>query len=328
MTPIEGPFARLEDAREELAKEWLMRMIERASLDELRELPAERALGDLPELIGAIARSAAAPPSDPYALPHEQAARAGRLVGLRSGARDIGPEDVARDLADLQTVLIAALRDQPRSTGPDGFAEAVQRVSQAVGAVQAATMDALLRTRSRELESQANTDPLTGLDNLRSLQRSLGRMIDVHRRYRRPFALLLIDLDGLKRINDAHGHAAGDRVLIQVGLSLRRSVRSVDVAARLGGDEFCVLAPEQDLCAGAMLAERLAGAVRAEVVSPEGPPVGVSIGVTACPEHGDEGDVLIDVADRAMYRAKAGGENLSLGDPTGSGVTREVRKGI
>ncbi len=328
MTPIQGPFAQLEDAREELAKEWLMRMIERASLDELRELPAERSVGDLPELIGGIARSAAAAPPNPYALPDEQAARAARLIALRAGARDVGPEEVARDLADLQGVLIGALRADLGASGPAGFADAVERVAQALSAVQAATMDALLRTRSRELESQANTDPLTGLENLRSLQRNLARMIEVHRRYRRPFALLLIDLDGLKRINDAHGHAAGDRVLIQVGVSLRRSVRSVDVAARLGGDEFCVLAPEQDLSAGALLAQRLAVAVREDVVTPEGPPVGVSIGVTACPEQGDEGDVLIDVADRAMYRAKAAGENVSLGDPSGSGVARELRREI
>ena len=67
-----------------------------------------------------------------------------------------------------------------------------------------------------------------------------------------------MDIDGLKRINDSHGHPAGDRVLMQVAMSLRRSIRSVDTAARIGGDEFCVLLPEQDLKSAAKLAARLA----------------------------------------------------------------------
>ena len=112
-----------------------------------------------------------------------------------------------------------------------------------------------MASRSRELESQANTDPLTGLGNLRALQRQLATLLDVRKRYQHPFAVLLMDIDGLKRINDSHGHPAGDRVLMQVGMSLRRSIRSVDTAARIGGDEFCVLAagagPEERGEAGA-----------------------------------------------------------------------------
>jgi len=134
-----------------------------------------------------------------------------------------------------------------------------------------------------------------------------------------------MDIDGLKRINDSHGHQAGDRVLMQVGMSLRRSIRSVDTAARIGGDEFCVLLPQQELKSAAKLAARLATAIEEEVAAPGEPSVSVSIGVASSPEHGDGPETLVDTADRAMYRAKAAGEGIALGDPPGTqGVAEEA----
>jgi len=324
MTPIRGPLARLDRSRDELAKAWLVRLIERASLDEIRDLPTERIARELPELIGDIVREAAEGEGDPYELPKDQAERAASLATMRGSGREVLAADVARDVAALQTVLLRALREEISESDPGHFAEAVEQLVEAIGAIQAAAMEAHVQTRSRELESQANTDPLTGLANLRALQRNLGVLLDVHKRYRHPFGLLLMDIDGLKRINDSHGHQAGDRVLMQVGMSLRRSIRSVDTAARIGGDEFCVLLPEQDLKSAAKLAARLASAVEEEVATPGDPPVTISIGVAASPEHGDEAESLIDSADRAMYRAKAAGEGIALGDPPGTqGVTAE-----
>src|ERR671917_277835 len=246
MPPVRGPLARLDRSRDELAKAWLVRLIERASLDEIGEVDPVR------------------------------------------------------------------------------FADAVEQLVEATAAIQAAALEAHVQSRSRELESQANTDPLTGLGNLRALQRQLANLLDVHRRYRHPFGLLLMDIDGLKRINDSHGHQAGDRVLMQVAMSLRRSIRSVDTAARIGGDEFCILLPEQDLKSAAKLAARLATAVEEEVPARGAPPVTISIGVASSPEHGDDAEALIDSADRAMYRAKAAGEGIALGDPPGTqGVAAE-----
>jgi diguanylate cyclase (GGDEF)-like protein len=324
MTAIRGPLARLDRSRDELAKAWLVRLIERASLDEIRELPTERLARELPELIADIVREAADGEGDPYDLPKDQAERAASLATIRGGGREAQAADVARDVAALQSVLVRALREEIGETDPVRFADAVEKLVEATGAIQAAAMEAHVLTRSRELESQANTDPLTGLGNLRALQRQLGVLLEVHRRYRHPFGLLLMDIDGLKRINDSHGHQAGDRVLMQVAMSLRRSVRSVDTAARIGGDEFCVLLPEQDLKSAAKLAARLATAVEEEVATPGDPPVTISIGVAASPEHGDDPEALIDTADRAMYRAKAAGEGIALGDPPGTqGVTAE-----
>lgn len=324
MPPVRGPLSRLERARDELAKAWLVRLIERASLDEIRELPTERIARELPDLISELVRTASEGEGDPYELSNEQEERAMSLATMRSGGREPHAADVARDLASLQSVLVRALLEEVGESDPVRFAEAVAALVEATGAVQAAAMEAHVQTRSRELESQANTDPLTGLGNLRALQRQLANLLDVHKRYQHPFALLLMDIDGLKRINDSHGHQAGDRVLMQVAMSLRRSIRSVDTAARIGGDEFCILLPQQDLKSAAKLAARLATAVEEEVAAPGDPSVTISIGVASSPEHGDDAEALIDSADRAMYRAKAAGEGIALGDPPGTqGVTAE-----
>jgi diguanylate cyclase (GGDEF)-like protein len=328
MTPIRGPLARLDRSRDELAKAWLVRLIERASLEEISELPTEQIARELPELITDIvtAASEAAGGGDPYALSEEQASRAASLAGLRGSVRDGAATDVARDIASLQRVLVRALREELADSDPEAFADAVERLVDATGAVQGAAVEALVRVRARELESQANTDPLTGLGNLRSLQRELGRLVEHYKRYRHPFALLLLDIDGLKRINDAHGHPAGDRVLMQVAMSLQRSIRAVDHAARLGGDEFCVLASEQGMKSAGVLAERLAAAVTSEVASPGEPPVSISVGVAACPEHGEEADVLIETADRAMYAAKAAGGMVALGSaPNGDPLAEDAK---
>jgi diguanylate cyclase (GGDEF)-like protein len=324
MTPIRGPLARLDRSRDELAKAWLVRLIERASLEEISELPTEQIARELPELISGIVEQVASTNGDPYELSERQAARAAALAGLRSG-RDTSAADVARDIAALQAVLVRALREELAEKEPERFADAVERLADATGAIQAAAVEEIVRTRSRELESQANTDALTGLGNLRALQRELGRLVELHKRYRHPFAVLLLDIDGLKRINDAHGHPAGDRVLIQVAMSMQRTIRSVDRASRLGGDEFCVLAPEQDVNSAGVLAERLAAAVTSDVPSPADPPVSISVGVAACPEHGEEADVLIETADRAMYVAKAGGDMVALGSaPNGDALAEQA----
>jgi diguanylate cyclase (GGDEF)-like protein len=314
MTPIRGPLAHLDSSRDELAKAWLVRLIERASLEEISELPTDRIARELPALIGDIVGSVASTNGDPYEMSEEQTKRAAALAALRSG-RDTSAAEVARDVAALQTVLVRALRDELAESDPDRFADAVEQLADATGAIQGAAVEELVRRRSRELESQANTDPLTGLGNLRHLQTQIGHLLELHKRYGHPFAVLLMDIDGLKRINDAHGHQAGDRVLMQVAMSMRRSIRNVDVAARIGGDEFCVLAPEQDVEAASTLAERLANAVGEEVAGNEEPPVGLSVGVASCPQHGTDAETLIDTADRAMYRAKAAGEDVALGEP-------------
>ena len=118
---------------------------------------------------------------------------------------------MARDISALQAVLVRALREELAEKEPERFADAVERLADATGAIQAAAVEELVRSRSRELESQANTDPLTGLGNLRNLQTELAQMLEMQKRYGHPFGVLLMDIDGLKRVNDSQGHQAGDR---------------------------------------------------------------------------------------------------------------------
>jgi diguanylate cyclase (GGDEF)-like protein len=324
MTAITGPLARLERSRDELAKAWLVRLIERASLEEIRDLPTERIARELPELISDVVQAVASNGKVEHELTPEQLGRASALAALREG-RDASASELARDIASLQSVLVRAIHEELGDQDPEGFARAVERLAEAVGVVQAAAVEEHIRSRSRELEAEANTDPLTGLFNLRYLQRQTANVLDVHKRYQHPFALLIMDIDGLKRINDAYGHAAGDRLLMQVAVSIRRSVRSVDSPARLGGDEFCVLAPNQDASHGAALAERLAKAVQEGVATPDGTAVGISIGIVSCPEHGEEADVLMELADKAMYRAKASGETVAMGEREGAAVPERAK---
>ena len=116
--------------------------------------------------------------------------------------RESAVGDLARDVAALQSVLVRALRAELGDDDPDAFAGAVERLVEAAGVVQAAAVEEHVRHRSRELEAQANTDPLTGLYNLRYLQRQLHHLLDLAKRYEQKFAVLLMDIDGLKRIND------------------------------------------------------------------------------------------------------------------------------
>jgi diguanylate cyclase (GGDEF)-like protein len=195
-----------------------------------------------------------------------------------------------------------------------------------------ASLGVLLALRARlERERDAMRrfalrDPLTGLANRRALDERLGYEIARHTRHGESFSVLALDLDGFKAVNDRFGHEAGDELLRDAAAALVEVVRAQDTVVRLGGDEFCVLAPEQDAKSGPALAERLAAAIAEEVVTPDEPPASVSIGVAACPDHGEEAETLIDGADRAMYRAKAAGEPWALAEPPGTEVPTEAQR--
>jgi diguanylate cyclase (GGDEF)-like protein len=323
-TALEAPLSRLNDSREELAKAWLVRVIERASLEELEGLPTDRIARELPDLIGDVLDAVGRDSAEPFVLGDEQFERAARLAELR-GAPDQPAAEVAHDIAALQSVLVSALGRELGELEPEDFVGAMERIAEAVGAVQAAAVEELVRARSRELESLANTDPLTGLFNLRYLQQHIRHLLGVHKRYAHPFAVLVLDIDGLKRVNDAHGHAAGDRVLMEVAMAVRRTVRAVDTPARMGGDEFAILAPHQTSEPALTLGHRLAAAV-GEVEAAGKTPVGVSIGVVSCPEHGAVAEQLLDIADRAMYRAKASGDRVAVGVPDEAALAEAERK--
>lgn len=146
----------------------------------------------------------------------------------------------------------------------------------------------------------ANTDPLTGLGNRMRLMQRLDAMLADEG----GFALLYLDLDGFKAVNDAHGHQAGDALLVTIAARLAALVGDAGEVCRIGGDEFVVLLPAADRLAAGLVAQRLAVLLAGS--GPDGT-VGASLGIALAPIDGASADALIGAADRALYDAKRGG---------------------
>jgi diguanylate cyclase (GGDEF)-like protein len=168
--------------------------------------------------------------------------------------------------------------------------------------------------RIASLEQESITDALTGLGNRRYLDRRLAEEVARARRHGLPLSLLLLDIDHFKGINDAHGHAAGDRVLAGIGAIVRDTMRATDVAARYGGEEVAILAPQTESAAALKLAERLRERIeekarRALSGTGAAPAVTASIGVAQCESSSARVAELLERADRALYRAKKEGRN-------------------
>jgi diguanylate cyclase (GGDEF)-like protein len=173
-----------------------------------------------------------------------------------------------------------------------------------------------------EAQRLSLTDPLTGLWNYRYLRESLRREVERASRFGRMLAVLMLDLDHFKAVNDTYGHAAGDTVLSEFAQRIKVGLREVDVAFRQGGEEFVVLLPETDAYGGAIVAERLGAAIR-DIPVPIGSrrldtatgrpvdriPISVSIGIAVFPEHGATAQQVLDAADDALYAAKHAGRD-------------------
>jgi len=197
------------------------------------------------------------------------------------------------------------MRDSPNELSQighsiDNMAAALQERDQALGTVM------------HELRTQASTDALTGLHNRRQFRDILARELARAARNGSTVALVMVDLDHFKKVNDTHGHDAGDLVLRSLGALLRNSVRASDAACRFGGEEFALILPETT-CGGAV---QKAETVRLDVagldLEYDGKPLGklsASFGVAVFPEHAGDADTLLRVADEALYAAKGAGRN-------------------
>lgn len=165
---------------------------------------------------------------------------------------------------------------------------------------------AQLEERVRHLDALAHQDPLIGLANRRGFMRELDTLLDRVRRYDESAAMLFIDLDGLKQINDRFGHKAGDEALMQVACLLREGVRKSDCVARIGGDEFGILLAHTDEARACDTAQRLTSQIENHdcVCDGNSVKVAVAIGVTMIAQE-DTPEAVIARADRAMYQQKA-----------------------
>jgi pyridinium-3,5-biscarboxylic acid mononucleotide synthase len=192
------------------------------------------------------------------------------------------------------------------ATPPDPDAVAFLEALAPLLAVQLRHSLDLARFRDR-----ADRDALTGLPNRAAFDDRLALETQRFHRYRRPLALLVLDLDHFKAVNDTYGHPAGDAVLQRVGDILRANTRDPDLPARYGGEEMVVVLPETMLLQAREVAERIRGAIEDARFEHDGHTLHVtaSIGVSACPECIDEPGRLMATADDALYQAKHAGRN-------------------
>jgi diguanylate cyclase (GGDEF)-like protein len=194
-------------------------------------------------------------------------------------------------------------------------------------ALQAA--EALLRTRLYEqTERLATTDGLTGLLNRRTFNAQLHGRLREAQRYDRPLSLLLLDVDHFKKVNDSHGHPAGDAVLRGIARVAQKQARETDIVARYGGEEMALILPETDAPGAAAIAERIRKSVAATPHATEQGPirVTVSIGLATWPGTGDAAEALLEAADKALYRAKRDGRNrVDAANPASPAVRSDLR---
>jgi diguanylate cyclase (GGDEF)-like protein len=226
-----------------------------------------------------------------------------------------------RRKAATATCLLAAIAAWGTLRGFGPFARESQNTSlllvQTFMGIVAVTSLALAaevterRLAEEHVRELAVTDPLTGLANYRRLLVALYAEIKRYGRTRRPFAVILLDLDGLKKINDEHGHLVGSRALCRVAEVLRLHSREIDTATRYGGDEFVLVLPETDLKEGQQVAQRISERLQKDG---EEPPLSVSTGAAIYPRDGATVEELLGAADRALYKQKSS-KKKGLGAP-------------
>lgn len=260
------------------------------------ELPTDSPLREA--LRGATSRSCLAVRQ---ARVHEQGGRADPLQRCDLCGRAPGLTTCAPLVVQGRVIgSVLAEHQRPLSDG--------QRRTLLGGVGQAAPVLGNLRTLARA-EARAATDSLTGLPNRRVVEETLGRLHAQATRSITPLSVIMLDLDRFKALNDHEGHAAGDAALAAVGRLLRTIPRAGDVAGRWGGEEFVVVLPDTDAAGAAAAAENLRASIAELSGDGTTPPMTASMGVASYPEHDDDLDALLELADRALYAAKRGGRD-------------------
>ena len=233
-----------------------------------------------------------------------------QLVIARTAAKGISTQELARMLGQSQdgTPLIlvgaeAATLERRRAALSAGAFDYFQMPGESELLVLRARQLIKVRQTMERLRGEADLDHLTGLANRRRFRTALNGEVERWRRYGVPCALLLLDIDHMKAINDNFGHPVGDLVIREIATTLTRVSRDNDTAARLGGEEFALLLAGIDGPKAEFAAKRLLDALAEQQVEGVGS-ISVSIGVASCPDHADSERALYTASDRALYVAK------------------------
>jgi diguanylate cyclase (GGDEF)-like protein len=229
-------------------------------------------------------------------------------IRIGSGERS-GAGELAREVSTLQASLLGRLHEE--MAGRDGklFAAAAQRLAEEFGSVTATAVGTLWEHGGAAERVAEDEHP--SLYRAGQMRRRLDQLLECHRRYEQPFSLVVFDVEGPgTRDDDAGG--GRQTALAVVGAALSESVRLVDETFRLEEDALCVLAPGQDTVGGVQMAERLLSQLD-DLERAGGLRIGISAGVVACPEHGNDADQLLRGADEAMWRARSVGQPVGVG---------------
>lgn len=290
---------------DEIVREWLESLSRKGAIE-----PAPFPREILEEEVGEVVRGVAEVLLDAQRYraflkggAHHDAAKRLARAHLQSGD---SLTDALLAYMDLRQRLIRVSSDLFREADRPFF-ELTARIDRCLDRILFALSESYVAGFQQELERQALTDPLTGLGNWRRFREGLDRELKRSGRTRRPFAIIFLDIDDFKEMNDRLGHVMADRALQSMARVLRSQLRGSDLVCRWGGDEFIIILAETDRREAALVAEKLRVGVATD---PGCLGATISVGVACYPEDGTEYDSLVGNADRALYHSKQSGKNM------------------
>jgi len=293
----------------QVIKAWFQQIIDSLGLASLQSFPTRELAESFPGVIAGIA-DAIADPAATHLRRREVTEVSALLARLRKDDNSI--EQFVDDYALLKRLMFEAAAADLRQSD-SAVLNISRNLDEGFSSILKEGMKAYIEQHSSRLQHLADTDALTGLHNVRYFRSQLHKNLEMYKRYRIPFSLLMIDLDNLKELNDASGHQTGDLALKHLSSIMADEKRETDIAVRYGGDEFFLVLPGTGASAGERLAYRIVRRVRQLNIRSSGRDItGVSIGVVSCPDNGSDVGTLRAKADRALHLAKAiGGSSVA-----------------